>query len=187
MRRWRPHRSRNKIGHNEEAPDEQPDDVRACRPARCGRPCTRAGAGSTAACRATAAGSSRPGRADIYTCEKTAEGYRWTFAGPEAALFDASGRQIGTHFSGPTWQLDDGSKITARTTGQAPALQPHAIDWLLLRVTTHEGTGALSGVGFVRRVDTQGGTPPITGCDAAQAAVKARMRYTARYLFYVAP
>lgn len=120
----------------------------------------------------------------IYTCERTPDGYRWTFSAPDAALFDADGRQIGTHFAGPTWQLDDGGKITGQVIGHAAASVPHAVDWLLLRVTSHEGGGALRDVGLVRRIETRGGAAPAAGCDAAHAAEKARMRYAARYLFY---
>jgi hypothetical protein len=123
----------------------------------------------------------------IYACEKASDGYRWVFKAPDAALFDKTGRQIGTHFAGPTWQLPDGSKITGEVVAQAPAPEPQAIAWLLLRVKSHEGSGGLGGVGLVRRVDTQGGMAPIATCDAAQAPTEARMRYTARYLFYAAP
>ena len=47
----------------------------------------------------------------IYTCEKASDGYRWVFSAPDATLFNAAGRQIGTHFAGPTWQMEDGSKV----------------------------------------------------------------------------
>jgi hypothetical protein len=123
----------------------------------------------------------------IYTCEKAADAYRWAFKAPDAALFDSTGRQIGTHFAGPTWQLADGSKITGEVMAQAPSPEPHAIAWLLLRVKSHDGSGALSKAGLVRRVDTQAGVAPTTACDATQASTEARMRYTARYLFYAAP
>jgi hypothetical protein len=107
------------------------------------------------------------------------------FTAPDAALFDAVGRQIGTHFAGPAWQMDDGSRIVGEAVAQAPAPEPHAIAWLLLRVRSHEGHGILDHVGLVRRVETQGGAAPTTPCTAAPA--QARMRYTARYLFYAAP
>lgn len=123
----------------------------------------------------------------IYTCETTAGAYHWVFKAPDAALFDNTGRQIGTHFAGPTWQLADGSRITGEVVAQAPSPAPHAIAWLLLRVKSHDGSGALSKVGLVRRVDTQAGVAPAKACDAAQASTEARMRYTARYLFYAAP
>jgi hypothetical protein len=123
----------------------------------------------------------------IYTCEKGSDGYHWVFSAPDAALFDETGRQIGIHFAGPTWQVEDGSKIVGEVTAQAPAPEPHAIAWLLLRVKSRDGNGILSSVDFVRRIDTQGGAAPPTACDATQAAARARMRYSARYLFYAAP
>lgn len=123
----------------------------------------------------------------IYTCEKSGDGYRWVFKAPDAALFDKTGRQIGTHFAGPTWQLADGSRITGEVAAQAPAPAPGAIAWLLLRVKSHEGEGLLTRVDLVRRIDTQGGIAPPTTCNATQASAEARMRYTADYLFYAAP
>jgi hypothetical protein len=119
----------------------------------------------------------------IYACKKQGDSDRWVFVAPEAALFDASGRQIGIHFAGPSWQMADGSKIVGEVAAQASAPEPNAIAWLLLRVKSHEGSGVLSGVSAVRRIDTQGGTAPTTACDTTQA----RMQYTARYLFYAAP
>ncbi len=123
----------------------------------------------------------------IYTCEQTADGYRWAFIAPDAALFDETGRQIGTHFAGPSWQLLDTSKIIGEVVAQAPAPEPHAIAWLLLRAKSHQGTGVLTGAELVRRTDTLGGAPPATPCDAPQVGTQARMRYTAHYLFYTAP
>jgi hypothetical protein len=123
----------------------------------------------------------------VYTCEPSANGYHWAFTAPDAWLFDPTGRQIGTHFAGPTWQLQDGSKIVGAVQAQAASPEPNAVAWLLLRVTSHAGTGLLGNAGFVRRIDTHGGAAPTTGCDATQAKTQARMRYTARYVFYAAP
>jgi hypothetical protein len=122
----------------------------------------------------------------IYKCEKAGDGYRWVFSAPDAALFDPTGRQIGTHFAGPTWQMEDGSKIVGEVVAQTPAPEPHAIAWLLLRVKSHEGNGVLSGVDLVRRVDTLGGTAPAGACDADHESSQVRMRYMANYLFYAA-
>ena len=38
----------------------------------------------------------------IYTCEAKGSGFEWSFTAPEANLFDQQGRQIGTHFVGPS-------------------------------------------------------------------------------------
>ena len=119
----------------------------------------------------------------IYTCIKVGDNDRWLFSAPEAALFDAAGRQIGTHFAGPTWQATDGSRIVGEAVAQAPSPRPNAVAWLLLRVKSHEGRGVLSDVNLVRRIDTEGGTAPITPCNGTPA----RVPYTARYLFYKAP
>jgi hypothetical protein len=123
----------------------------------------------------------------IYTCEKAGDLYRWTFIAPDAALFDETGRQIGTHFAGPSWQLLDTSKVIGEMVAQAPAPEPHAIAWLLLRAKSHDGNGVLTNAEFVRRTETLGGAAPATGCDAAKMGTQARMRYTAHYLFYTAP
>ncbi len=120
----------------------------------------------------------------VYTCQKVNDGYRWVFSAPDAALFDAAGRQIGTHFAGPSWQLEDGSKVIGEVAAQAASPQPLAVAWLLLRAKSHEGHGILSGVASVRRIDTLGGVAPAQGCDAARTSQQARMRYSARYLFY---
>ena len=123
----------------------------------------------------------------IYTCENRNDGYRWAFSVPDAALFDAAGRQIGIHFAGPTWQMADGSKIVGKVEAKRASPDSHAVAWLLLRVQSHAGSGVLSGVTAVRRIDTRGGLAPSQGCDAARTAQQARMRYTARYLFYSVP
>jgi hypothetical protein len=123
----------------------------------------------------------------IYKCQKADDGYHWVFSAPDAALFDAMGQQVGTHFAGPTWQMQDGSKIVGEVVAQAPAPEPHAIGWLLLRVKSHDGNGVLSGVELVRRIDTLGGTAPAAGCDADHASAEVRMRYMANYLFYAGP
>ena len=94
----------------------------------------------------------------LYACEATAKGPEWVFKAPEAALFDSAGK--------------------------ADAAEPGAIPWLLLRARSHAGTGALGPIGFIRRVETHGGTAPATGCDAGHLAATVRMRYAARYEFY---
>ena len=79
----------------------------------------------------------------IYTCEAKGSTFEWSFKGPEANLFDKQGRQIGTHFAGPTWKLDDGSTIVGEVVAKADAPEQGAIQWLLLRAKSHQGLGAL--------------------------------------------
>jgi hypothetical protein len=123
----------------------------------------------------------------IYTCDPKDGGYGWTFNAPDAKLFDNDGRQVGTHFSGPAWELDDGSGVNGEVVAKADAPESGAIQWLLLRVSGHQGSGALSGVSYIRRVDTKGGLAPTKGCDAQHLSQQARMRYSATYQFLSAP
>jgi hypothetical protein len=119
----------------------------------------------------------------IYTCDAKEGGFVWSFNAPEANLFDQQGRQIGTHFAGPTWKIDDGSALVGEVVARADAAEPGAIQWLLLRAKSHEGSGILSGAAYIRRIETKGGLAPKTGCDASHLSAQARMRYSASYQF----
>jgi hypothetical protein len=119
----------------------------------------------------------------IYACEAKGQGFEWAFKGPEANLFDRQGRQVGTHFGGPTWKMRD-SAVVGEVAARADAPASGAIPWLLLKAKSHEGSGALSTVAFIRRADTKGGAAPSGGCDAAHQGEQARMRYYALYQFF---
>ena len=119
----------------------------------------------------------------VYTCDAKEGGFVWSFKAPEANLFDRQGRQIGTHFAGPTWKIDDGSAIVGEVVARADAAEPGAIPWLLLRAKSQEGSGTLTGAAYIRRVETKGGLAPKTGCDASHLSAQARMRYSATYQF----
>jgi Protein of unknown function (DUF3455) len=122
----------------------------------------------------------------IYACEAKDGAFAWVFKAPEAALFDATGREIGTHFAGPTWKLGDGSAVQGEIVARADAPEHGAIPWLLLRAKNASGSGTLGDIAFIRRIATQGGVAPAAGCDAAHAGTTARMRYSARYQFIAA-
>jgi len=120
----------------------------------------------------------------IYTCDPKDDGYYWSFKAPEANLFDKQGRQVGTHFTGPTWEVDDGSEVVGEVLAKADAPEPSAIQWLLLSAKSHQGSGALSAVAYIRRTETRGGLAPKTDCDASHLSEQARMRYSATYQFF---
>ncbi|MBV9203732.1 MAG: DUF3455 domain-containing protein [Alphaproteobacteria bacterium] len=122
----------------------------------------------------------------IYTCETKEGGFTWSFKAPEANLFDIQGRQVGAHFAGPTWKLEDGSEAVGEVVAKADAPEPQAIQWLLLRAKSHQGSGALSAVAYIRRTETKGGVAPSTGCDAGHLSQQARVRYSAVYQFFSA-
>ena len=122
----------------------------------------------------------------IYTCEAKGSFFQWTFTAPEANLFDKQGRQIGTHFAGPTWKMTDGSAIVGEVAETADAPEKEAIQWLLLRAKSHQGQGVLGEAAFIRRINTKGGVAPTAGCDANHLSEQARMRYSAIYQFFSA-
>ena len=115
----------------------------------------------------------------IYACE----GSQWMLRGPDARLTDDAGGTVGSHFFGPSWKWMDGSKITATPVAQATP-DPQSIPWLLLRVTAHEGEGALKNITSVQRIRTQGGKAPSEPCAAAREKATVRSHYRADYLFY---
>lgn len=119
----------------------------------------------------------------IYTCEAKDQGFAWAFKAPEANLFDKQGRQIGTHFGGPTWKFADGS-VVGEVAARADAPSSGAIPWLLLKPKSHEGSGVAANAAFIRRADTKGGAAPTVGCDAAHKGEQARIRYYALYQFF---
>ena len=122
--------------------------------------------------------------AQIYACEAKGKSFEWAFKAPEADLFDQKGRQIGTHFSGPTWKIGDGSTVVGEVIAKAAAPEADAIPWLLLRAKSHDGSGTLSAAAYIRRAETKGGIAPPTGCDASHLSELAHMRYSATYQFF---
>jgi hypothetical protein len=119
----------------------------------------------------------------IYVCEAKDQGFAWSLKAPEAKLTDKAGRQVATHFAGPTWKANDGSAIVGEVVARADASSA-AIPWLLLRAKSHDGTGTFAAVDFVRRSLTKDGVAPAAGCDAAHRGAEQRVTYSALYQFY---
>ncbi len=117
----------------------------------------------------------------IYTWKTDASGKgAWAFKAPEATF--SGGGVSGKHYGGPTWEAADGSKVIARKAAEAPAPDLSAVPWLLLEATGHEGSGVLSKVTFIQRINTSGGKAPAA--PSASAGEEARIQYTATYVFY---
>jgi hypothetical protein len=124
----------------------------------------------------------------IYKCNATADGYRWSFAGPRAELYDDNGKLITTHFGGPTWQATDGSRAVGTLVRPAP-VDPTAIPWLLLSAKGTPGADGdrLAGTTFIQRIATTGGLiPPAGECNAETAGDENQVRYTADHYFWKA-
>jgi hypothetical protein len=125
----------------------------------------------------------------IYACAAADDSshFAWMLKGPEADLFDSSGRKIGKHYAGPTWEAFDGSKVGASVKARAESPDGKAIPWLLLAATANAGTGVLAHVASIQRLNTAGGSnPPPQTCDAANVGAERRVPYTATYYFYSA-
>lgn len=58
--------------------------------------------------------------------------FEWVFKAPEAELFNSAGKRIGRHYSGPTWEANDGSKVIGEVKARDNGPDPNAIPWLLL-------------------------------------------------------
>jgi hypothetical protein len=115
----------------------------------------------------------------LYECRPGADGkLAWAFTAPQAAL-TIDGKAVGKHGTGPSWELLDGSSITAKAVANAPGATANDIPWLKLEVTSHKGAGQLDGVTTVQRINTVGGV--MKGpCDRARGE---GMPYAADYVF----
>jgi hypothetical protein len=123
----------------------------------------------------------------IYQCragKDDAAPFEWQLKEPEARLLDASGKQVGRHFAGPSWEATDGSKVIGELVARADSPQPGAIAWLLLRAKATSGSGIFAQVRFVQRLHTAGGSAPKDGCGQTSAAQEVRVAYSADYWFY---
>ncbi len=119
----------------------------------------------------------------IYTCTSSSAQFAWTLKAPDAQLFDKNGKPFGKHFAGPSWEANDGSRVVGKAVANATP-DPDSIPWLLLDTVSRDGSGVLSPVTHIQRLDTKGGKAPAFGCDASHAGQEMRVPYSAEYVFY---
>jgi Protein of unknown function (DUF3455) len=120
----------------------------------------------------------------VYTCTEDVTQYTWMLKAPDAQLFDKDGKPFGKHFAGPSWEANDGSRVSGQMVAFVPSPDTNSIPWLLVKVVSHEGTGVLSRANFIQRLNTKGGKAPSSGCDEAHAGQELRVPYSADYFFY---
>jgi uncharacterized protein DUF3455 len=117
----------------------------------------------------------------VYECKADASGkLAWQFREPIATLI-LDGKSVGRHYAGPTWELADGSAVTARLAGRAPGASARDIPLLKLEVTQQRGSGGLSGIATIQRLNTSGGVAEGP-CDRAGAFLS--VPYSADYAFH---
>jgi hypothetical protein len=109
---------------------------------------------------------------------------------PHAILLTGHGKEgdlVAIHFGGPTWEALDGSSVVgdAQNAKHFKAPDPDGVDWLLLPAHSTAGNGLFSRVTYIQRLHTDGGKPPVEGCDQADNQTEVLVEYSAQYLFYV--
>jgi hypothetical protein len=119
----------------------------------------------------------------VYSCKADGGQFAWTLKAPDAQLFDKNGKPFGKHFAGPSWQANDGSRITGKAMANAPSPDADSIPWLLVTVIDRSGKGVLARATSVQRINTKGGKAPASGCDAAHSDPEYRAPYSADYVF----
>jgi hypothetical protein len=118
--------------------------------------------------------------AQVYECKAGTNGkLSWLFREPIATLM-ADGKTVGRHYAGPNWEHVDGSVVTAKAAGSAPGATANDIAWLKLEVIAHRGSGVLSAVTTVQRINTLGGK--LDGACAKAGDTKSAP-YSADYVF----
>jgi hypothetical protein len=118
--------------------------------------------------------------AQVYECKAAGDGkLAWAFREPIATLL-LNGKTVGRHYAGPTWEHIDSSAVVGKAVGNAPAETASDIPWLKLTVTSGRGTGILSGVTTVQRINTIGGKPDG---ECVKAGTYSNAPYSADYVF----
>ena len=118
--------------------------------------------------------------AQVYECKAGADGkLAWAFREPIATLL-LDGKTVGRHYAGPNWEHMDGSAVVGKAAANAPGATAKDIPLLKLDVVTSRGSGTLSGVTTVQRINTVGGRHE-GACDRAGTFHSAP--YAADYVF----
>ncbi len=121
-----------------------------------------------------------------YECREKkdmAGAHEWAFVGPVATLYSGDKKTVGKYYAGPTWEANDGSKVTGKQLGVAPAA-PGNIPLQLVKTDPAMGAGAMTGVSYIQRLNTKGGVAPAMACDATSKGKRQQVAYEADYVFY---
>lgn len=123
-----------------------------------------------------------------YECRAKAgatDAFEWVFVGPTATLYDKNKVAVGKYYAGPTWESNDGSKVTGKQLAVSPAA-PGSIPLQLVQANPATGNGAMTGVTYIQRLNTMGGVAPADVCNAGAVGSKKMVKYQADYVFYKA-
>jgi Protein of unknown function (DUF3455) len=118
--------------------------------------------------------------AQVYECKAGNDSkLAWAFREPVATLL-AEGKTVGRHYAGPNWELSDSSAVVGKAVGNAPGATANDIAWLKLDVASRRGSGVLTPVTTVQRINTHGGKLEGT-CE--KAGEFKSTPYSADYIF----
>jgi hypothetical protein len=143
------------------------------------------------------------------TSTTSVSGFAFSLFTPEATLFNGEGKQLITHFFSPngdpsvkppeagtirvTWEDSrDSSRVWAMLLQQSTDerfVQKGAVAWLKLQTVGVDegptGSGRLTKVTFIQRLNTAGGLAPASGCSTFEdLGRRAFVPYSADYFFY---
>ena len=121
-----------------------------------------------------------------YECREKkdmAGAFEWAFVVPVATLMDMQNKTVGKYYGGPTWEANDGSKVTGKQVAIAPA-SPGNIPLQLVKAEPAMGKGAMTGISYIQRLETKGGVAPAAACGMATKGAKQQVAYQAKYVFY---
>lgn len=127
------------------------------------------------------------GRGELtYECREKkdmAGQHEWAFVAPVATLHGPRNEVVGRYYAGPTWESNDGSRVTGKQVAVAPGGAGN-IPLQLVKADPAMGAGAMQGVAYIQRLNTQGGVAPATACTAANKGQRQQVAYAADYVFY---
>jgi uncharacterized protein DUF3455 len=119
--------------------------------------------------------------AQLYECRADVGAkLSWLFREPIATLL-IDGKTVGRHYAGPSWELVDGSVVTGKVSGRAPGSTSKDIPLLKLKAMSQRGSGQLTGVTTIQRLNTKGGAAEGP-CESAGTFLS--VPYSADYAFY---
>jgi hypothetical protein len=121
-----------------------------------------------------------------YECRDSKDapgGHAWVFVAPVATLYDMQKKVVGKYYGGPTWESNDGSKVTGKQVAVAPGGAGN-IPLQLVKADPAMGAGAMQGVAYIQRLNTKGGVAPSAACTAATKGQRQQVAYAADYVFY---
>ena len=123
-----------------------------------------------------------------YACREKSDqagSYAWTFVAPAATLVDASEKDVGKYYGGPTWESKDGSKVSGKQVAVSPAT-PGNLPLQLVKANQATGNGVMADLTYIQRLNTVGGIPPSQNCDRGNIGQEMKVSYQADYVFYTA-